>query len=340
VIEFFRDIFTQHHFLFWGSSSLIVLLLLSAMYFWNRIYQVEKIRKLVAREYNVRKDLTEQDRDWVFDILSTSKINSKDFFENPQIFEIALDRYKEKTKETEPYIKKLPALRNKLGFSLATKDVTFLNTRQLFGGMKLRTHAIHQAHYFHYFAQVLVVYENCFWISAPTEYDLEEELSSDSPITFIHTPNSGQSYKFSCEILHQVNTPIPAIILKHANFIELLNPRAVERTGLQIPVNLEIVTQSNKQQIFANYTEPQPLCGFSVDLSTSGLLFQTREFLPEIEENEKLIVKFQLDEEECRLMAEVVSTQLVNNEYRYLHLRFLDISRQALEIIGTMITEK
>ena len=199
---------------------LIFLLSLGKVVFsYLRTRKEKSIEKELIHYQDKIPAISDIDRDWIVEILLYVQLsNLLLFFQNAAFFEKTVKKYKRKRSTIEANIKQLPYLRDIIGFSSRNSFFTPTLSRQLHFGLKLEGKVIVEGQCLSFQTAILANYEQELWMDS-SEIQSAGSFESGQPFTFTFTVQRDQQnlFQFTSNLVYQVSTPYPSLILEHTD---------------------------------------------------------------------------------------------------------------------------
>lgn len=228
----------------------------------------------------------------------------------------------------DPALRKLPLLRQRLGFGFANLRIPFGDTRMLAPGQKLQCKIPHPKRELTFVTSVLGSSETLFWIRPPTAKGKPVSLEKFNELGFRVSRENDAEYEFTCRVLGQAPSAMRAVALNHTDQITRLFFRNAPRIPVDMPAEFYVVRHeaAEKSHALLRVRDSQfVIKGRLRDLSVGGALA----FVPVDETSPRVgdTLIFHLTEAQIRddLVGEVVRTVQADGSLLQVHLQLVGV---------------
>jgi hypothetical protein len=241
-------------------------------------------------------------------------------------FEAATDRFREEHAD-DPLIKRIPGLRQRLGYGIGNLRNPFVSTRMLAPGLRLQCTLPSAKRQVTFLTTILGVGERAFFIKPPTTHGNPADLTRFETLTFKLARERDAQYEFDCRLMAQAQSGIRPVALEHSTSIRKLLFRNAPRVPVALDVHFFVVKQEvaaeHKHRTFKRAESQYSLLGKILDLSLGGLRLIAE--LPGQKPVEGDIVVFQLPTANIKddLVAEVIDVVTPQQDTIQMHMQFI-----------------
>jgi hypothetical protein len=241
-------------------------------------------------------------------------------------FEAAAERFREESPD-DPLVKRIPELRQRLGYGIGNLRNPFVSTRMLAPGMRLQCTIPGAKRSATFVTAILGVGERALFVRPPTAKGNPVDLTRFEHLTFKLARERDAQYEFECRVLAQAQSGIRPVALEHSNSIRKLLFRHAPRIPVTLDVHFFVVKQEvaaeHKHRTFKRHESQYSLLGRVLDLSQGGLRLTAE--LPGQKPVEGDIVVFQLPQANIKddLVAEVIDVVAPTPDTIQLHMQFI-----------------
>ena len=226
-------------------------------------------------------------------------------------------------------LRKVPRLRQRLGYGFGNPRNPFTSTRMLPAGIRMQCTIPHPKRTVRYLTAIIGINEASFYVRPPTSRGKAVDLTRFSELNFSVSRENDAEYEFDAKILGQTQHGAPAVAIEHTTAIRKLLYRAAPRSPVSIDGHFFVVKEEfaseKRHKAFKRNESQFSLPGHIVDLSLGGLRIMA--VAPETRPAEGDIIVFQLPQARIKddLVAEVLYTESPTPNEFQMHLRFVGI---------------
>jgi hypothetical protein len=241
-------------------------------------------------------------------------------------FETAAERFREGHAD-DPLIKRIPQLRQRLGYGIGNMRNPFVSTRMLAPGLRLQCTLPGTKRSVTFVTAILGVGERAFFIKPPTARGNPVDLTRFETLTFKLARERDAQYEFDSRVMGQAQSGIRPVALEHSTSIRKLLFRNAPRVPVELDVHFFVVKQEvaaeHKHRTFKRHESQYSLLGKIVDLSLGGLRLIAE--LPGQKPVEGDIVVFQLPQANIKddMVAEVIDVVAPQQDTIQMHMQFI-----------------
>ena len=210
----------------------------------------------------------------------------------------------------DPAVKRIPQLRQRLGYGFGNLRNPFTNTRMLQPGLRMQCTVPHPKRPVRFVTTLLGGGERSFFVRPPTSKGKPVNLSRFPSLTFKVAREQDAEYEFTSNILGQTQTGTNAVAMEHTSSVQKLLFRNAPRIPMAIDVQFFVIKQEiaaeRKHRVFKRQESQYSLHGRIEDLSLGGLRLVSE--LPEQRPAEGDILVFQLPQAHIKedLVSEII----------------------------------
>jgi hypothetical protein len=243
----------------------------------------------------------------------------------------AFEQAAEKFREANPdhaSVKRIPQLRQRLGYGFGNLRNSFTSTRMLPPGLRMQCTIPHGKRQVQFVTTLLGVGEQAFFVRPPTVKGKAVNLSRVPSLTFSVSRENDAGYEFSARVLGQAHTGTNAVALEHSHAIRKLLFRHTPRvTTMAIDVHFFVIKQEvaaeRQHRAFKRHESQYSILGRVEDLSLGGLRMVCE--LPGQKPVEGDIIVFQFPPANIKddLVAEIIEATSPKPNWIELRLQFI-----------------
>ena len=241
-------------------------------------------------------------------------------------FESAAEKFREEHAD-DPLLKRVPELRQRLGYGIGNLRNPFVSTRMLAPGLRLQCTLPSAKRSVTFVTTILGVGERAFFVRPPTARGNPVDLTRFETLTFKLARERDAQYEFECRVMGQAQSGIRPVALEHSTSVRKLLFRNAPRVSVGLDVHFFVVKQEvaaeHKHRTFKRHESQYSLLGKILDLSLGGLRLSAE--LPGQKPAEGDIVVFQLPQANIKddLVAEVIDVVAPQQDMIQMHLQFI-----------------
>ncbi|MCH8841864.1 MAG: flagellar brake domain-containing protein [SAR324 cluster bacterium] len=224
-----------------------------------------------------------------------------------------------------PAVKRVPKLRQRLGYGFSNPRNPFTSTRMLAPGMKMQCVITHPKRSVRYVTTLLGLGEETFFIRPPTAKGKPVSLSAFPSLNFKVSRENDAEYEFSAKLLGQTGDGIKAVRMEHTSSIHKLLYRDAPRIPVDLPLQFFVIKQEiaaeKRHRVFRRDESQYSMDGRTRDVSLSGLSIIAEQGDHKPVEGDLIV--FRLPEAQIKddLVAEIIDVVALSPKSTQIHLR-------------------
>lgn len=241
-------------------------------------------------------------------------------------FEAAVEEFRE-ANPRHPVLKRVPSLRQRLGYGFGNLRNAFTSTRMLPAGTRVQCTIPEAKGAPQFVTTVLGTNETGFFIRPPTTRGKPVDLSRFKTLHFKVSRESDAEYEFTSRLLGQSQQAMRAIAVSHSTDIRKLLYRAAPRVDVEIDAKFfvikEEVAQERRHRAFKQHEAQYSLPGKILDISLGGSRIRLEN--PQLKPAEGDLIVFQLPQAQVKedLVSEILDIAEIKPGVVQIHLRFV-----------------
>jgi len=241
-------------------------------------------------------------------------------------FESAAEKFRAEHAD-DPLLKRVPELRQRLGYGIGNPRNPFVSTRMLAPGLRLQCTLPGAKRSVTFVTTILGLGERAFFIKPPTARGNPADLTRFETLAFKLARERDAQYEFECRVMAQAQSGVRPVALEHSTSIRKLLFRNAPRVPFALDVHFFVVKQEvaaeHKHRTFKRHESQYSLLGKILDLSLGGLRLIAE--LPGQKPVEGDIVVFQLPQANIKddLVAEVIGVVSPQQDMIQMHMQFV-----------------
>lgn len=226
-----------------------------------------------------------------------------------------------------PAVKRIPQLRQRLGYGFGNLRNPFTSTRMLPGGIRAQCTIPREKRPVQFVTTLLAVGERAFYMKPPTAKGKPVNLSKIPELIFKVVRDQDAEYEFNARVLGQAQSGLNAVALEHTQSVRKLLFRNAPRVPVSLDVHFFVIKQEvaaeRRHRTFKRHESQYSILGRMLDLSLGGLRLQAE--LPGQRPVEGDLVVFQLPEANIKddMVAEIIDVAVPKPDWIQLHMQFI-----------------
>lgn len=227
-------------------------------------------------------------------------------------------------------LKKVPALRQKLGYGFSNPRYAFDHTRMLRPGIKMRCTLNLGKRQVAFVTTIIGVSERQFYIRPPTSKGKPVKLPELHKVVLRVSRSEDAEYDFTVNVLGQTSTALMAIACAHSSEIKKMYFRNAPRIPVELTTQFYIVREEvaaeRSHAKFKAQESQFALQGTLQDLSLGGVLVKLD--LTENKPETGDLIVFRLPEAQIKedLVSQVMGSSEEDQKHMNVHLQFIGLN--------------
>ncbi|HEX7927578.1 MAG TPA: PilZ domain-containing protein, partial [bacterium] len=244
--------------------------------------------------------------------------------ESRPVFERRVKAFRERNPES-PVLRRLGALRQRLGFGFGNNRIPFQDTRMLPAGQRIQCKIPHPKRELSFVTAVVASSETQFWVRPPSVKGKPVSLEKFAELGFRVSRENDAEYEFKCKVLGQSPTAMRPVALAHTDQIRRLFFRNAPRIPVDMAAQFYVVRQeaAEKSHALLRARDSQFMInGKLKDLSVGGALALVAVDDTSPHDGDTLIFRLPAAQIRDDVVADVVRTVPQGGNQLFVHLQF------------------